>query len=149
MPRSPDSVRSLLLFDVLADDGDRGAAAGRGEVARAPQHTLPEALGDVPAVPSQEAAGEPFRLFTRPETGTLGGCSTNKWTWSSSPSISTRRASKSRQTDRAEDLSQPFDGRSVEHVAAVLGYEDQVHVQVEDTMPAVPDFALGCHRASI
>src|SRR6266540_1283864 len=54
MPRSPDSVRSLLLFDVLADDGDRGAAAGRGEVARAPQHALPVALGDVPAVPSQE-----------------------------------------------------------------------------------------------
>ena len=36
MPRSSGSVRSLLLFDVLAHDGDRRPAAGRGEVARAP-----------------------------------------------------------------------------------------------------------------
>jgi hypothetical protein len=34
-------------------------------------------------------------------------------------------------------------------VAAVLGYEDQVDVQVEDTVSAVPDVALGCHRATV
>ncbi len=32
-----------MLLDVLPHDGDRRAAAGRGEVARAPQHALPEA----------------------------------------------------------------------------------------------------------
>lgn len=67
-------MRSLLLFDVLADDGDGRAATASGKVRRRPQRTAPKLVANGRVFFSRIIRPEtPLRLFTTDETETLGG----------------------------------------------------------------------------
>jgi len=65
-------IRSLLLFDILPDDGDRGAAAGSGEVARAPEDVLIIPGGDLRVATPQDPGGSALEAVHQGGDSDLG-----------------------------------------------------------------------------
>jgi hypothetical protein len=49
----------------------------------------------------------------------------------------------------SEDTSQGVDGLSIEHTTTVLSGKDQVNMQVENTVAAVPNIAVFLHRPKV
>ena len=53
------------------------------------------------------------------------------------------------RADVGEDAAQDVDRTCVEHTAAILCYEDQMHVQPENTVSTVPNIAFIAHRPTV
>jgi hypothetical protein len=53
------------------------------------------------------------------------------------------------RADVGEDAAQEVDSLCVEHTAAILCYEDQMHVQLENAVSAVLDIAFIAHRPAV
>ena len=88
----------------------------------------------------------PLRLFTSLDSATLGGKFTSRCTWFASP----LNSASSRLEVRAHvphDLLHAGPGARGEHRVPVLGHEDQMGVQDEDTVPASAYVPVTGHEA--
>jgi len=91
----------VLLLDVVAQDGDRGAADGSGELGPGPQPVRPPVVpGKVRNSCRSLREDTPLRLFTSLDSATLGGKFTSRCTWFGSPLNSASSVWKSAHTAR-------------------------------------------------
>lgn len=144
----PESVGSVLLFDVLPDNRDGGAATGGGEVARAPKHTLVVAPSEVGALLAEKAAGDALQAVDESGDGHLGGIG-HEEVDVVVLAVHLDEFPLEVAANLGEGGSEALDGVAVEHLSAIFGHKDQMRVNVKNTMSTVPDVLTIAHRPSI
>src|SRR6266702_6415450 len=142
------SIRRLLLLYVLAHDADGRSSAGGSEVAGRPEHAFPVALADVRALPAQQATGNTLETVHERGDSHFGRVFHEQVDVVVFAVHLHQRGVRVR-ADVGEDAAQEVDSLCVEHTAAIFCYEDQMHVQLENAVSAMPDVAFIAHRTTV
>lgn len=135
------------MFNVLPDDCDRRSAARGGEVAGRPQHALPVTTRQRRVHLPQPPAGHAFeavhqlrkRHFRR-----IVHQQMNMIVFA----VHLDQIGFEVGANAGEERAHVVEDRCGEHPPAVLGHEDQMHVQLENAVSAVSDFTFLGHRPS-
>ncbi len=135
------------MFNVLPDDCDRRSAARGGEVAGRPQHALPVTTRQRRVHLPQPPAGHAFeavhqlrkRHFRR-----IVHQQMNMIVFA----VHLDQIGFEVGANAGEERAHVVEDRCGEHPPAVLGHEDQMHVQLENAVSALSDFTFLGHRPS-
>lgn len=138
-------VWRLLLFDVLANDANRSAATGCGEIGRRPKHVFP--------IPPLNV----WTLATQPPTG----CALEAVHWRRyrhfrrvlhqqvhmvTLAVHLDQRSLEVRADLGEHPAQAIYRITVEHFAPIFRHKDQMDMHLENAVPTVPNLVVIAHK---
>jgi hypothetical protein len=140
-----DSTWSFLLFDVLPNKGDWRSAARSGKVAGRPKHAFP-----VPLFEFREPSAQVSRRYPLEAVDELGDCHFGRIAHQEMDMVLRAMEFPEVGLEIPADILEysPHgvqDGLG-EDFPAVLGHEDEMHMQVENAVPARADIACLSHR---
>ena len=142
-------MRRLLLFDVLADDGDGGATATAGEVGRGPQRTAPQLPVDARIILfTDHAAGNAFQAVDQCRHRHFRRVIHQEVHMVFLP-IEFHPFGLEVRTDAGEDAPKVVQNLLGEYAPAIFGNKDQMDMHQKDAMPTMPDVVVAAHRPSI
>lgn len=140
-----DSTWSFLLFDVLPDDGDWRSTARSGKVAGRPKHAFPVPPFEFREPSSQMSGRYPLEAIHESRYRHFGRVMHQEMDMVllaiefhefglEIPAHILKYVPHGVQDSLCEDFS------------AILGHEDEMHMQVEDAVSSGADIACFCHR---
>ncbi len=142
------SGRPVLLFDVLAQDRDRCPADRSGEVRPGPQASRPPVvLPQVREFLPQPAGGHPLEAVDQPGDG-HGGREVHQQVDMLGFPVELGQLRAEVRAHVPHDLLHPLQVSGTEYLVPVLGDENQVDMQDEDTMPASADVPVLGHETN-
>ena len=142
-------LRRLLLFDVLANDGNRRATARGREIGRRPQCTTPQFFPNTRIVLfANHPAGHALETIHQHRYRQLWGV-VHQEMHMVVLAIEFNQFRLKVCADTCEDTAQVINHFPGEHPTAVFCHKDQVDVHLENAMPSASNLVVFLHRPSI